>query len=71
MPYDLRNDDGELDRGKVNAELRALVSQLPIPHTPICVLVTRQVTNRIIDLIDEAIDAAFADGEDSVKEILP
>lgn len=61
---DLKNDDGMLDRGKVIAELDGLLAKLPIPSTAICKSATASIRQGIIDLMDEAVDAAFMDGMD-------
>lgn len=62
VALDLTNPDGELDRGKVNAEVRRLLDlalEVGDPHA---------AEQGIISLIDEAVDAAYQDGVSDMQD---
>jgi hypothetical protein len=54
MAYDLKDEDDQLDRGKVIRHLDDILSD--IPRT------AGIVRQRIIDLMDEMVDVAFMSG---------
>ena len=55
MAYDFKDEDGQLDRGKVLSLLDGILEQKPA-------LVTVSQRQQIVNLIDEAVEQAFMDG---------
>jgi hypothetical protein len=58
MPYDIHNDDGEMDRTKVHNEVRRIIDHDFAPDE-----------DELISLIDQAIDAAYAEGYADCQDI--
>lgn len=69
MALDLLNDEGELDRGKVAAELDRLLNLLPIPGTKICKVATASVREGFVTLLDEVQHEAYMNGYDDCQEV--
>lgn len=60
MALDIRNNDGDLDRGKVNSRLADLMARLQPRPFPSSIV---EVSDGIMDLIDAAVNQAQVDTE--------
>lgn len=58
---DIRNEHHEIDRGKIIAHIREIVRTTGS---------TTETVNKLIDLVDEAVVAAYEDGEESLRQQL-
>jgi ElaB/YqjD/DUF883 family membrane-anchored ribosome-binding protein len=66
MALDLTDDAGDLDRGKVNAELDKILADVPDEfdrHYDASTQVASAIRQRLVDLLDEVQHTAYINGQ--------